>query len=82
MGHEEPRSTTVYQLYAQDLYDDGAAIPWEPTACVSDDLVKIEAMAGRLASGQDPRAKFRRNYAVMQVTSKPVRIRLAPMRAG
>lgn len=79
---DQPETKSTYRLYRQALYDDGTIGPWQPTDYASDDRATIEAMAERFAVNQEPRWSDRRNYAAVEVKSRPVRVFLAPMRAG
>lgn len=78
----EPETKSEYVLYAQTLYNDGSTEPWESTNYASADREYIEAMAERFVGYQPPQLATRRNYAVVEVSIRPVKIYCAPMRAG
>lgn len=76
------RSKTEYRIYGQTQFDDGSLGPWEPIGSASDNRSELEAKAERYGAGQSPREAERRNYAVVEVSYRPLRLYLAPMRGG
>jgi hypothetical protein len=78
----EPEPKSEYWIYRQAIYDTGETGPWESTGYLSDDRKQAEATAERFATNKNNQFADRRNYAVVEVSRKPVRIFPAPMRAG
>lgn len=78
----EPDLRYEYRIYAQTIHENGSTDPWEATPWVSEDRAEIEVTADRLAKEQSPQWSIRRNYAVVMVSTEPVKIFYAPMWAG
>jgi hypothetical protein len=82
--HDEPETKSIYRVYWQPVTPGQSrpAGPWLPTSYVFDDRAIAEASAERFCRNHNREWSDRRNYAVVQVKSRPIRLYLAPMGAG